>query len=46
MKWFKRFADVHWLAGAAPLEENVAAVLELWKSPPRTKPSPSSSSAK
>jgi tRNA dimethylallyltransferase len=46
MKWFKRFADVHWLDGAASLEENVATVLELWNPPPRKKSSPSSSSAK
>jgi hypothetical protein len=30
MKWFRRFANVRWLAGDAPLEANVRAVLEAW----------------
>jgi len=30
MKWFRRFPNVHWLAGNAPLEANVAAAIELW----------------
>jgi tRNA dimethylallyltransferase len=30
MKWFRRFRQVHWLAGAQPLERNVEEVLRLW----------------
>jgi tRNA dimethylallyltransferase len=30
MKWFRRFANVRWLAGDAPLEANVRAVLAAW----------------
>jgi tRNA dimethylallyltransferase len=44
MKWFKRFPDVHWLDGAAALEENVSAVLELWN--PQAEHFPISSSAR
>ncbi|MDP9173762.1 MAG: tRNA (adenosine(37)-N6)-dimethylallyltransferase MiaA [Planctomycetota bacterium] len=32
MKWFKRFGQVHWLAGNAALEDNVNAVLSRWRS--------------
>ena len=31
MKWFRRFRNVHWLPGDRPVEENAAAVMELWK---------------
>lgn len=34
MKWFKRFANVHWLAGDAPLEQNVEQVLNIWTGRP------------
>jgi len=30
MKWFRRFPNVHWLPGEAPLEANVKAAMELW----------------
>ena len=30
MTWFRRFADVTWLGGSAPIEENVRVVLERW----------------
>jgi tRNA dimethylallyltransferase len=30
MKWLKRFKDVHWIAGDAPLEEQVRQVLARW----------------
>jgi tRNA dimethylallyltransferase len=30
MKWFRRFRNVTWLKGDAPLEEKVARVMELW----------------
>jgi tRNA dimethylallyltransferase len=30
MKWFRRFPDVHWLAGDDPLERNVQQVLQQW----------------
>jgi len=30
MKWFRRFRQVHWLAGEQPLERNVEEVLRLW----------------
>ena len=33
MTWFRRFRDVHWLPGDAPLEQNVAAVLATWHPP-------------
>src|SRR5262249_19418230 len=29
MKWFRRFPDVRWLDGAAPLEQNAATVIDL-----------------
>jgi tRNA dimethylallyltransferase len=32
MKWFKRFAGVHWIPGDSPLETNVETVLRLWES--------------
>jgi tRNA dimethylallyltransferase len=32
MSWFRRFSDVTWLPGDAPLEQNVAAVLAAWSS--------------
>jgi tRNA dimethylallyltransferase len=31
MKWFRRFPGVHWLAGDAPVAENAARVMELWR---------------
>ena len=31
MKWFRRFANVTWLKGDAPLEEKVERVMELWR---------------
>lgn len=31
MTWFRRFDNVHWLPGDAPIEENLSAVLEMWK---------------
>lgn len=31
MTWFRRFQDVHWLPGEAPLEENTRAVLAQWR---------------
>ena len=31
MKWFRRFPGVHWLAGEAPVAENAARALELWR---------------
>ena len=30
MKWLKRFKNVHWIAGDAPLEEQLAQVLARW----------------
>ena len=30
MKWFKRFTQVHWIAGDAPLEQQAEQVLKLW----------------
>lgn len=30
MKWFKRFRNVHWLAGDAPQAELIDRVLKLW----------------
>jgi tRNA dimethylallyltransferase len=30
MKWLKRFRDVHWIAGDAPVEQQVAQVLARW----------------
>ncbi len=30
MKWFKRFSQVHWIAGEQPLEEKVRQVMSLW----------------
>ncbi len=30
MKWFRRFENVHWLDGAAPLAELVEQALRLW----------------
>ena len=30
MKWFKRFPNVHWLPGDAPLEQNIEQVLNIW----------------
>jgi len=33
MKWFRRFPNVHWLPGDAPLEENVRQTLALWTPP-------------
>jgi len=30
MKWFRRFPDVHWLDGSAPLEQNVRQTVDLW----------------
>ena len=30
MKWLKRFPNVHWIAGDAPLETQVAEVLARW----------------
>jgi len=30
MKWFKRFTQVHWIAGDAPLEQQAQQVLRLW----------------
>ena len=32
MKWFRRFPDVLWLPGNAPLEKNVAVAIERWNS--------------
>ena len=32
MKWFKRFPNVTWLRGDAPLEENLEQVMTLWRS--------------
>lgn len=31
MKWFRRFSDVHWLAGDAPLPENLQRVEAIWR---------------
>lgn len=31
MKWFKRFANVHWLEGELPREEQVERVVALWE---------------
>jgi tRNA dimethylallyltransferase len=31
MKWFRRFPEVHWLAGDSPLEENVGEVMRVWE---------------
>lgn len=31
MKWFKRFAQVHWLPGESALEKNVQETLRLWE---------------
>ncbi len=31
IKWFRRFPDVHWLDGAAPVETNAEAVIALWR---------------
>jgi tRNA dimethylallyltransferase len=31
MKWFKRFANVTWIDGALPLEDQIAHVRELWR---------------
>jgi len=31
MKWFRRFGQVHWLAGDRPLEQNVEQSLRLWQ---------------
>jgi tRNA dimethylallyltransferase len=31
MKWFKRFRNVHWIAGDQPVEQNVEAVLRFWR---------------
>ncbi len=31
MTWFRRFREVHWLPGDAPLERNVEAVLASWR---------------
>jgi tRNA dimethylallyltransferase len=38
MKWFKRFPNVHWLAGDQPLEQNVQESLKHWQAefPPTT----------
>lgn len=30
MKWLRRFPDVQWLRGDAPLEQNVAAAMAAW----------------
>jgi tRNA dimethylallyltransferase len=30
LKWFRRFPDVTWLRGDAPLEENIESVLRRW----------------
>jgi hypothetical protein len=30
MKWLKRFANVHWIPGEAPLEAQVKEVLARW----------------
>lgn len=30
MTWFRRFENVHWLRGDAPLEENTGAVMQKW----------------
>lgn len=38
MKWFKRFPNVTWLPGEAPLEENAEQVMNLWRA---SVPSPS-----
>jgi tRNA dimethylallyltransferase len=32
MKWFRRFAQVHWLPGDRALEQNVEESLRLWES--------------
>jgi tRNA dimethylallyltransferase len=32
MKWFRRFRQVHWLAGDRALEQNVEESLRLWES--------------
>jgi tRNA dimethylallyltransferase len=31
MKWFRRFADVIWLPGEAPLQANVERVVDRWR---------------
>jgi tRNA dimethylallyltransferase len=31
MKWFKRFANVTWLSGENPLEQNMESALKLWQ---------------
>ena len=31
MKWFRRFPGVTWLRGDRPVQENLAAVLDLWR---------------
>lgn len=33
MKWFRRFANVHWLAGDRPAEENAREIVRLWPEP-------------
>ena len=30
IKWFRRFPNVHWVDGQAPLDQNVEEVLALW----------------
>jgi hypothetical protein len=30
MKWFRRFPNVRWLPGDAPVGDNVAAAIEAW----------------
>jgi tRNA dimethylallyltransferase len=32
MKWFRRFREVQWLPGNAPIDENVERVLQKWAS--------------
>jgi tRNA dimethylallyltransferase len=32
MKWFRRFANVHWLPGDRAIEANLEAILGLWRS--------------
>lgn len=31
MKWFRRFANVHWIAGDMDLEKKIDAVMRIWR---------------